>query len=91
MASIDSTRGWPTEKTGANQSSDDAPVLAAKSASDISASSKEPEIVDEDARPSHKRDLPRRTDSLTLPIIIVLVAGGLERAGFYAVTTPWRM
>ncbi|KAF7185110.1 putative peptide transporter ptr2 [Pseudocercospora fuligena] len=36
------------------------------------------------------KDLPRKADSLTIPILIVLVVGGLERAAFYAVTAPWQ-
>ncbi|KXT10308.1 hypothetical protein AC579_1120 [Pseudocercospora musae] len=35
-------------------------------------------------------DLPRKADNLTIPILIVLVVGGLERAAFYAVTAPWQ-
>lgn len=37
------------------------------------------------------KDLPRKADSFTIPILIVLVVGGLERAAFYAVTAPWRI
>ncbi|GIZ45624.1 hypothetical protein CKM354_000878200 [Cercospora kikuchii] len=39
---------------------------------------------------THNDDLPRRADRLTLPIVLVLVVGGLERAAFYAVSTPWQ-
>lgn len=33
---------------------------------------------------------PRRADRLTIPILLVLAVGGLERAAFYAISTPWR-
>ena len=67
-------------------SSGDASVVAVEVPDDVTASSKE-----EGNDGAVTRDLPRRTDRLTLPIIIVLIAGGLERAGFFAVITPWRM
>jgi POT family proton-dependent oligopeptide transporter len=37
-----------------------------------------------------RRELPRRADRLTLPIVVVIAVGGLERAAYYAVTVPWR-
>ncbi|EME89455.1 uncharacterized protein MYCFIDRAFT_55863 [Pseudocercospora fijiensis CIRAD86] len=45
--------------------------------------------------PEHSEDdewkhLPRKADGLTIPIVLVLVVGGLERAAFYAVTAPWQ-
>lgn len=33
---------------------------------------------------------PRKADRLTIPILLVLAVGGLERAAFYAISTPWR-
>lgn len=35
-------------------------------------------------------EIPHVADRLTLPIVLVLVVGGLERAAYYAVSAPWR-
>ena len=34
--------------------------------------------------------LPRKAGRLTLPIVLVLIVGGLERAAYYAISAPWR-
>lgn len=34
--------------------------------------------------------LPRRAGRLTIPIVLVLAIGALERAAFYAIAAPWR-
>lgn len=86
MAGTDNTPGLQIDAIESKNLSGDVSVVAVEMPDDVTASSKEEENDE-----SHTRDLPRRTDRLTLPIIIVLIAGGLERAGFYAVITPWRM
>ncbi|KAK4614012.1 putative peptide transporter ptr2 [Fulvia fulva] len=35
-------------------------------------------------------EIPHVADRLTLPIVLVLVVGGLERAAYYAVSAPWQ-
>lgn len=34
--------------------------------------------------------IPRKPDRLNASIAVVIAVGGLERAAYYAVTTPWR-
>ena len=64
-------------------------TIAATSANETSSNDTEA-ATQQSIEATHNDDLPRRADRLTLPIVLVLVVGGLERAAFYAVSTPWR-